>query len=128
MGVEDVAEFLNLDPATVRALARRGDLPGVKLGKHWRFLRVEVLASLKPHPSTQRAAPVVAPSLDHMGDTISQEEAAAILRVSVRTIHRMITRGQLEKIPSATGVARLSRSQIQAYGGGPRTTSANDER
>ncbi len=48
LSVEDVADFLQLDPATVRSLARRGELPGVKLGKHWRFLRDEILASLRP--------------------------------------------------------------------------------
>lgn len=116
LSVEDVADLLQIEVATVRALARRGELPGVKLGKHWRFLRDELLESLRPAARSvepadpgRRATP-----------TMSQEEAARLLGVSVRTIHRMATRGQLEKIPSPTGVLRLSRASVQAYRDGPR--------
>jgi excisionase family DNA binding protein len=35
--VEDVATYLKLRPETIRAMARRGELPAIKLGKHWRF-------------------------------------------------------------------------------------------
>ena len=125
MSVEDVAEFLQLDPATVRALARRGELPGVKLGKHWRFLRNEILASLRP---ISRPIAVDTPNagVEAESATISQEEAARLLGVSVRTIHRMVAREQLEKIPSPTGVARLSRSRVQGYLGALRSSDGGD--
>ncbi len=113
LSVEDVADLLQLDVATVRALARRGELPGVKLGKHWRFLRDEILESLRP--AARQAAGAQASALRN--PTVSQEEAARLLGVSVRTIHRMAGRGQLEKIPSPTGVARLSRASVDAYRG-----------
>ena len=35
--VEEVAEYLRLEPNTVRAMARRGELPAIKLGRRWRF-------------------------------------------------------------------------------------------
>jgi len=35
--VEDVAAFLKLQPETIRAMARRGELPALKIGKVWRF-------------------------------------------------------------------------------------------
>jgi len=35
--VEDVAAFLKLQPETIRSMARRGELPGLKIGKVWRF-------------------------------------------------------------------------------------------
>lgn len=35
--VEEVASYLRLSPTTVRAMARRGDLPGRKVGRVWRF-------------------------------------------------------------------------------------------
>jgi excisionase family DNA binding protein len=35
--VEDVAEYLKLQPETIRSMARRGELPALKLGKVWRF-------------------------------------------------------------------------------------------
>lgn len=35
--VQEVAEFLKLKPDTVRAMARRGELPVLKVGRMWRF-------------------------------------------------------------------------------------------
>ncbi len=35
--VEDVAGYLQLQPETIRCMARRGELPAIKLGKVWRF-------------------------------------------------------------------------------------------
>jgi excisionase family DNA binding protein len=43
----EAAEFLRLTPYGVRALARRGVLPGRKVGRDWRFLRAELVAWLK---------------------------------------------------------------------------------
>jgi excisionase family DNA binding protein len=41
--VEQLAELLQVDAKTVRSLATSGDLPGRKLGRHWRFSRQAVL-------------------------------------------------------------------------------------
>lgn len=35
--VEDVANYLKLQPETIRSMARRGELPALKIGKVWRF-------------------------------------------------------------------------------------------
>lgn len=40
--VADVAPLLDLKPYTVKEYARRGILPGRKLGRTWRFLRTEL--------------------------------------------------------------------------------------
>ena len=40
--VEDVAGYLKLQPETIRAMARRGELPAIKLGKVWRFQKVAI--------------------------------------------------------------------------------------
>jgi len=48
--VEDLAEYLKLQPETIRSMARRGELPAIKLGKVWRFQRTainEMLVSVK---------------------------------------------------------------------------------
>lgn len=37
--VMDVAQFLRVPKSTVYKLARLGELPASKIGKHWRFLR-----------------------------------------------------------------------------------------
>jgi excisionase family DNA binding protein len=37
--VKEVARYLRIKPETVRAMARRGDLPVVKVGRMWRFKR-----------------------------------------------------------------------------------------
>jgi excisionase family DNA binding protein len=41
--VEDVACYLRLNPETIRVMARRGELPSIKLGKRvWRFKTNEI--------------------------------------------------------------------------------------
>lgn len=44
--VEDVAQYLRLDPETVRTLTRQKKLPGMKVGKVWRFRKAEILVFL----------------------------------------------------------------------------------
>ena len=51
LALEQLAAFLQLDVETVRALAARGEIPGRKVGGHWRFSRRAVLdwlASTEP--------------------------------------------------------------------------------
>lgn len=40
---EQLADLLQVDAKTVRSLAARGDVPGRKLGREWRFSRRAVL-------------------------------------------------------------------------------------
>lgn len=40
--VLDVARFLRVPKSTVYKLARIGQLPASKIGKHWRFLRRDI--------------------------------------------------------------------------------------
>lgn len=40
--VTDVAQFLRVPKSTVYKLARVGELPASKIGKHWRFLRRDI--------------------------------------------------------------------------------------
>ena len=56
MTVADVAELLDLKPYTVKEYARRGILPGRKLGRTWRFLRPELEEAIRrlPMPSANR--------------------------------------------------------------------------
>jgi excisionase family DNA binding protein len=46
--VEEIAEYLRLQPETVRVKARKGELPAYKVGKRmWRFDIKEINACLK---------------------------------------------------------------------------------
>jgi excisionase family DNA binding protein len=54
--VEQLAELLQLDEKTVRSLAAKGELPGRKLGRHWRFSRQAVLDWLANPERKRRAA------------------------------------------------------------------------
>jgi excisionase family DNA binding protein len=54
--VEQLAELLQVDDKTVRALAAKGELPGRKLGRHWRFSRQAVLDWLATPERKRRAA------------------------------------------------------------------------
>jgi excisionase family DNA binding protein len=50
MTVADVAALLDLKPYTVKEYARRGILPGRKLGRGWRFLRPELEDAIRQLP------------------------------------------------------------------------------
>jgi len=48
--VDEVAQYLKLKPETIRTMARKGELPCLKLGKKlWRFKPVEVKTWLDTH-------------------------------------------------------------------------------
>ncbi len=40
--INDTAQFLSLEPDTVRKMARDGRIPAFKLGRVWRFYPVKV--------------------------------------------------------------------------------------
>ena len=54
--VADVAALLDLKTHTVQEFARRGILPGRKLGRGWRFLRPELEDAIRdlPRPDVNR--------------------------------------------------------------------------
>ena len=45
--VPELAQFLRLEPQTIRALAREGKIPAFKIGRIWRFRRGDILIALK---------------------------------------------------------------------------------
>ena len=45
--VDEVAKILRLQPETIRSMARRGDLPAIKLGRVWRFSRSSITQMLE---------------------------------------------------------------------------------
>lgn len=51
---DDVASLLELKPYTVKEYARRGILPGRKLGRTWRFLRPELEDAIRRLPKPDR--------------------------------------------------------------------------
>jgi excisionase family DNA binding protein len=42
MTVEEVADWLRLPSSTIYKLCLRGDIPCIKIGKHWRFQRKHI--------------------------------------------------------------------------------------
>lgn len=40
--VRELADYLQVTEQTIRSLARRGDLPAVKVGRVWRFRKDEI--------------------------------------------------------------------------------------
>ncbi|MCB0375762.1 MAG: helix-turn-helix domain-containing protein [Candidatus Omnitrophica bacterium] len=69
MTIKELSVFLRIPVSTVYDLAQKGKIPGVKFGKHWRFLRADVLekfsargTGLPPHerrirPSAEKTCP-----------------------------------------------------------------------
>src|SRR5919202_4941379 len=53
---EQLAALLQVDEKTVRSLASRGEVPGRKVGTHWRFSRQAVLDWLAT-PERRKGAP-----------------------------------------------------------------------
>lgn len=56
LSVEQAAELLQVDAALVARLAERGQLPGRKLGREWRFARAALLAWLGQPPTAGEGA------------------------------------------------------------------------
>lgn len=46
MTLEQTAEYLHLHPVTLRNKARKGEIPAIKLGRQWRFVREQLEAWL----------------------------------------------------------------------------------
>jgi len=53
MTAEDVANYLKITPATVYRLAQRGELPGAKIGRVWRFRKEAIDNLLQEQESVQ---------------------------------------------------------------------------
>jgi excisionase family DNA binding protein len=49
--IEDVSHYLRLNSETVRAMARDGKLPSLKVGRNWRFRRAEIEAWVQTNGS-----------------------------------------------------------------------------
>ncbi len=47
LGVGEASALLHAESETVLQFARRGELPGTRIGKSWVFLREDVIAFLK---------------------------------------------------------------------------------
>lgn len=58
----EVAELLNIPLSTVLEYARRGVIPGHKLGRRWIFLRDEIEASLRRAPGLHVARAAIQPA------------------------------------------------------------------
>src|SRR5437588_12733839 len=61
LDVRDVAELLHMPRSTIFDYARRGVLPGRKLGRRWVFLRDELDAALRTAPRSAGASPATQP-------------------------------------------------------------------
>jgi excisionase family DNA binding protein len=47
MNTEEAAQFLGLKPFTIREYAKQGIIPAKKIGKQWRFVKVDLLSWLR---------------------------------------------------------------------------------
>ena len=61
LDVREVAELLHMPLSTIFDYARRGLLPGRKLGRRWVFLRDELDAALRTAPRSAEASPTPQP-------------------------------------------------------------------
>jgi excisionase family DNA binding protein len=47
MNVEEVSGWLRIPPSTLYGLCRKGEIPCIKIGKHWRFERKHIQSWLE---------------------------------------------------------------------------------
>jgi len=52
--IDELAAYLKVSKSTLYKLAQNGDLPGQKVGKHWRFRRDIIDQWLAASPSATR--------------------------------------------------------------------------
>jgi excisionase family DNA binding protein len=52
---KEVAEYLRLNQNTIINLAVKGDLPGFKIGKSWRFDMDEIIATIEVSKEKSRS-------------------------------------------------------------------------
>lgn len=55
---DEVAALLDCEPATVEEKARKGELPGVKIGRSWRFPREALMRRLNEMAMSSRPSAV----------------------------------------------------------------------
>jgi len=60
MTVQEVAQYLRLAEATIYRLAQAGEIPGVKVGRTWRFKRTLIDEWFRQQ-SAQPAGPAIVP-------------------------------------------------------------------
>ena len=61
----EVSDLLGIPLSTVLEYARRGVLPGHKLGRRWIFLRDEIEAAVRGAPGLANVPPEIAPQKRH---------------------------------------------------------------
>lgn len=54
MTIDDLAVYLKLSKSTLYKLCQRGDIPGQKIGRHWRFHRSVVDRWLRDKSTTKK--------------------------------------------------------------------------
>lgn len=68
MGIEGLAKYLDVPKSTLYKLAQEGEIPGQKVGKHWRFRQETIDTWLDTGGKPERAADADGPK---HGETLS---------------------------------------------------------
>jgi len=55
--IDQLADYLKLSKSTLYHLARRGDFPGQKVGRHWRFHKAAIDKWLGERAATSASSP-----------------------------------------------------------------------
>lgn len=96
MTLEQTAEYLHLHPVTLRNKARKGELPAIKLGRQWRFVREQLEAWLLEGGQTA----------DPRGNWGKSDSMLALLRRQKGRIERLARRYGARNVLIFGSVAR----------------------
>jgi len=57
VSVKELATYLKMKESTIRKFAQQGNLPAIKVGRHWRFKMDEILMMFPEKKVIDRADP-----------------------------------------------------------------------
>ena len=111
---EEVAELLRVSPAAIQRLLRRGELPGVRIGKVWRVEDAELQRWLRQRrwPVGRRGRRWGEPCLCGCG-TAAQTGRRFLPGHSGKLIHRLMTDDGLTFDAARRAVRQIQRPRVQ---------------
>jgi excisionase family DNA binding protein len=108
--LREAAAFLNVHPNTVRSQVRRGKLPGVQVGRGWRFLEADLIGWIR---SRYRNLPATGEwDQPWLFDAVQQLELPSARQSTERALDALLERspGPRARISQSPRVPRRSAS------------------
>jgi hypothetical protein len=85
LNLREAAEFLHMHPEEVRTRAKRGLIPGAKIGRRWVFIDVDLADFVRSlYPARRQALPVRGFAIETADRSRTQKEYEELLKPKPR--------------------------------------------